>query len=212
MSGLDRPVIVDTSVDPRRAVEAAVAELRSGRVVGMATDTVYGLAARADDDRAIAEIYRVKDRPGDRSLAVLVADVDQAARLVAMTGAAADLAHAFWPGPLTIVASRTVPSSVGVGDESTIAVRCPDDEIVRAIAARVGPLAATSANRHGDSPPTCAADVAEIFPSIRVVLDGGERGAGASTVVSVTGDELKVIRRGPIDEPRIREVFGPGEG
>ncbi len=206
MSGGPRAVVVDTGVDPRGAVEAAVSELRAGRVVGLATDTVYGLAARFDDHDAIAEIYHIKGRPDDRRLAVLVADVDQASRLVDMTGAAADLASVFWPGPLTIVAARSVPSSVGVGDRDTIAVRCPDDEIVRAIAALVGPLAATSANRHGDSPPTEALAVAELFPSIRVVLDGGELGGGASTVVSVAGEELELVRRGPIEESRLREV------
>jgi L-threonylcarbamoyladenylate synthase len=216
MNDVERPRVLDARLDPRGASQAAISELRSGRIVGLATDTVYGLAARVDDDDAIAEIHDIKGRPDDRRLAVLVADVDQAARLVDMTGAAGDIASVFWPGPLTIVATRnpspTVGVGAGVGDQATIAVRCPDDEVVRAIAAEVGPLAATSANRHGDSPLTSASEVADMFPSIRVVLDGGERGDGASTVVSVAGDELEMIRQGPIEEYRLREVVDSGLG
>lgn len=204
----DRPVVVDASLDPQGAVEAAVAELEAARVIALATDTVYGLAARVGDAEAIREIYEMKGRPADRRTAVLVADIEQAAGLVEMDGLGARLAGRFWPGPLTIVAARRSSSAAGVGDQFTVGVRCPADNVVRAIAERVGPLAATSANRHGMAPPASAAAVAVIFPSIGVVIDGGDRAGGASTVVRVEGNELTVVRDGPIGESRVRAALG----
>jgi L-threonylcarbamoyladenylate synthase len=206
----DPAAVVDAALDPQGAVQIAAAALEAGRVIALATDTVYGLAARVDDAEAIRQIYELKGRPVDRRTAVLVADVAQAAGLVEMDGLASRLALRFWPGPVTIVAARRSSTAAGVGDRTTIGVRCPDDDVVRAIAARVGPLAATSANRHGMAPPVSAAAVSEIFPSIGVVIDGGDRSGGSSTVVRVDGDELTVVREGPVSEARIRAVLDEG--
>jgi len=207
----ERPeAIIDGPADPDGAVARAGAELESGGVVIVATDTVYGLAARVGDDAAIDEMFALKDRPADRRVAVLVADVEQATDLVELCDGARALVDSFWPGPLTIVAPRRPGAPGGVGDGHTIGVRCPDDPVLRAIAARVGPLAATSANRHGRPTPTRAAEVAEIFPGVRVVVDGGERPGSASTVVDLGQETLTVLRPGPIDEDRLREVFDTG--
>lgn len=208
MTHVDRPVIVDSRADPDAAIGVAVAELESGHVVGLATDTVYGLAARVDDPLAIREIYELKGRPTDRRMAILVADVDQAGGLVELTEAARRLASRFWPGPLTIVAKRMPGVLTEAGDESSLGVRCPADRVVRALTAHVGAVAATSANRHGCPPATDAAGVAEAFPSLGMVIDGGERTGGASTVVSVMDDELVVVREGPISGTRLREALG----
>lgn len=202
------PIVFDAALDPQGAIEAAAAELDAGRVVALATDTVYGLAARVGDAEAIRQIYELKGRPADRRTAVLVAGTEQAAVLVEMDGLASRLAGRFWPGPVTIVAARRSSIAEGIGDRSTIGVRCPDDKVVRAIAERVGPLAATSANHHGMAPPVSAAAVAAVFPSIGVIIDGGDRAGGASTVVRVDGNELTVLRDGPISESRIRAALG----
>ena len=206
----DPAAVIDAALDPRGAVQIAAAALQAGQVIALATDTVYGLVARVDDAEAIHQMYELKGRPADRRTAVLVADIAQAAGLVEMEGLASRLALRFWPGPVTIVAARRASTAAGVGDRSTIGVRCPDDDVVRAIAERVGPLAATSANRHGMAPPESATAVSEVFPSIGVVIDGGDRSGGASTVVRVDGDDLTVVREGPISEARIRAVLDDG--
>jgi L-threonylcarbamoyladenylate synthase len=201
-------VIIDCRRDPEDAIRAAVGELDSGRVVALATDTVYGLAARAGDNDAIRKIFELKGRPADRRMAVLVAGAEQAAQLVVMGELGGCLGTSFWPGPLTIVAPRLPTVESLAGDATTIGVRCPDDHVVRAIAERAGPLAATSANRHGRPPETNAESVAAAFPTLRLILDGGERKGNASTVVSITGEELAVVRKGPIGETRLRRACG----
>jgi L-threonylcarbamoyladenylate synthase len=177
----------------------AIAALRAGEPVVIPTDTVYGLAARAADADAVAQLFALKGRPVDTRIAVLVASPEQAADHVDASGAAyRALAARFWPGPLTIVAPRRDGGLLAAGDDDTLGVRCPDDDLVRTVAAAVGPIAATSANRHGHRTPTTAAEVAREFPTVTVVLDGGARPGAASTVVSVCTDPPTVVREGPI--------------
>lgn len=179
------------------AAAAALAALRAGEPVGVPTDTVYGLAAGAGDADAIQRLFELKERPADRSIAVLIADVGAAETLVEFTPQALRLAERFWPGPLTIVAARTpsAPSHLGTGD--TIGVRVPDDEVMRAIAG-LGPLAVTSANLHGGPTPSTAQGVAELFPALCLVVDGGPRPGASSTVVDVTAATPVVLREGPV--------------
>lgn len=188
-------------------LDAAVTALRAGDPIVIATDTVYGLAARAADRAAVAAIFALKERPVDRHVAVLVADVAQAADyVVADDPGFRALARRFWPGPLTIVAHRCDRGALAAGDERTMGVRCPADEFVRALAAAVGPIAATSANRHGEPTPTTAPAVAAIFPSVEVVIDGGPREGSASTVVSVVDGAPRVLRDGPITASDIADA------
>ncbi len=184
------------------AVAAALAALRRGEPVGVPTDTVYGLAADAADADAIQRLFELKERPADRSIAVLVADVVAAEMLVELTPGARRLAERFWPGPLTIVASRrpAAPSYLGTGD--TIGVRLPGDDIMQAIAGP-GPLAVTSANLHGGPTPSTAQGVAELFGALSLVVDGGSRPGASSTVVDMTGSAPAVLREGPISHEEI---------
>jgi L-threonylcarbamoyladenylate synthase len=179
------------SRDDPTALDRAVAALRAGRAVVLPTDTVYGLAALpAHED----ELRRLKGRPDSVPIAVLVADVDQAESAAGspLPAAALRLATAFWPGPLTLV----VPTPTG----ATLGVRCPDDPFVRAIAAAVGPLATTSANRHGEPTPTAAAAAAaSLVDDVVLVVDGGTLAGTASTVVDVTVPEPVILREGDID-------------
>ena len=188
---------VDATVDPTGAVEAAVARLRSGGVVVLPTETVYGVAALASDPEAVGELFVRKGRPADRRVAVLVADLDQARSLVEVDDRAATLAAARWPGPLTMVLP-TVAGSV----EPTLGVRCPDHDLVRAIAATVGPIATTSANRTGDSTPVDAAAAAASWRTgpddDLLVLDGGSCAGLPSTVVDLTVDPAVVLRAGSV--------------
>ena len=179
------------------AVAAARAALKAGEPVGVPTDTVYGLAADAADVDAIQRLFDLKERPADRSIAVLVADLAAAETLVDLTPEARRLAEYFWPGPLTIVAARRPEAPPHLGTGATIGVRLPDDDVMQAIAAP-GPLAVTSANLHGGPTPSTAQAVAELFPTLSLVVDGGPRPGSSSTVVDMTGSEPVVLREGPV--------------
>ena len=209
------PELIDLGAEPERALREAASALRGGGVVLLPTDTVYGLAAltpAAEDD-----LFVLKGRPADRSIAVLVAD-RQAAESLAddVPAPLAGLMDRHWPGPLTVVVPRARTSGrpqVG-GDRDTIGVRCPDHDWLRRLLAAVGPLATTSANRHAEptppdahqalralSTPTASASADETAPgaSIAVAIDGGPCTGTASTVVAWQDGQLKILRPGPLD-------------
>lgn len=198
-------------LDPTEAVAAALAALESGEPVVMATDTVYGLVALARDQAAVARIFELKGRPAERRIAVLVTGAAQAETLVELSPSARRLAERRWPGPLTLVAARTSTAPAWVGDPATIGVRCPDDEVLLRLAAAAGPLAATSANRHGSETPATAGEVARQLPEVGLVIDGGPRPGAASTVVDVTGADPVVLRLGPITEAEIAATWADPE-
>ncbi len=187
--------------------DLALEALRDGAPIIVPTDTVYGLAALATDHEAVAAIFALKHRPVDVRVAALVAGIDQAETLVDLGPVGRKLAEAFWPGALTIVARRRAGVDLAVGDATTVGVRCPDDDLVRGLAADVGPIAATSANFHGEEPPTTAAELRSLFPTVAVVVDGGERAGGASTVVSIVDEEPLILREGPIGAADIDAVL-----
>ena len=183
------------------ALDRVVAALRSGEAVVVPTETVYGLAALPMHVDVLREL---KGRPAEVPIAVLVADGVQAelATGVALPPLGRALAAAFWPGPLTLV----LPTRTG----ATLGVRCPDHAFVRAVAAAVGPLATTSANRHGQPTPATAAEAAAVLAGeVAVVVDGGELHGTASTVVDVTGPTPVVLRSGPIESAAI-DALGAG--
>ena len=197
--------------DPAEAVAAALAALESGEPVVMATDTVYGLVALARDQAAVARVFELKGRPAERRIAVLVTGAAQAETLVRLSPPARRLAEHRWPGPLTLVAARTPAAPAWVGDPATIGVRCPDDEVLLRLAAAAGPLAATSANRHGSETPATAGEVARQLSGVGLVIDGGPRPGAASTVVDVTGAAPAVLRPGPITEAEIAAIWAAPE-
>jgi tRNA threonylcarbamoyl adenosine modification protein (Sua5/YciO/YrdC/YwlC family) len=157
-------------------------------------------------------LYECKGRPGDVPIAVLVASLDQALNLVEPPAPhVRRVAERFWPGALTLVLRRREAAGVATGDNvgpgSTVGIRCPDHEFVRALAARIGPIATTSANRHGEpTPATAAAAAASLLARVDLVVDGGACAGVASTVVDTTGPELRVLRVGPISEEQVRDA------
>lgn len=180
--------------------------LRSGGLVAVPTETVYGLAARADDDEAVARIFAAKGRPSFNPLIVHVASLDQAALLAEFSPEALRLAETYWPGPLTLVLPRwrdaALALAVSAGLE-TVAIRMPAHPAMQSVLREGGmPLAAPSANRSGFISPTSAAHVlTSLDGRIDAVLNGGECERGLeSTIVAVrdTG-ELDVLRPGPLD-------------
>jgi len=191
-------------------LDRVVAALRAGRVVLLPTDTVYGLAVMAADGAALAALFALKQRPVDASVAVLVADSAQAARHVDLGAAGRALAERFWPGALTIVANRIDDGVVAAGTDSTLGVRCPDDAFVRSVAALVGPVAASSANLHGEPTPELCADAARIFDTVEIAVDGGPRKGSASTVVSIVDGAPVLLREGPVSAADITAAVNAG--
>lgn len=195
---------------------SATATIRAGGLVAVPTETVYGLAARADSADAVAGIYRTKRRPDFNPLIVHVADVEQARTLAVMDDRAMKLAAAFWPGPLTMVlplaAGAPVTAAVTAGLPA-IAVRMPAHPVMRALLAESGlPLAAPSANRSGGVSPTRPEHVAaSLGSSVPLILDGGACDQGLeSTIVALRDNGAwQILRPGPIGEAQLAETLGP---
>lgn len=189
--------------------EAAEA-LARGEVVGIPTDTVYGLATVATSQSGLEEIFRLKGRPRDFALPVLVADLDQAERFLGGTDRRLErLAERYWPGALTVVVTWTPATDSGLGgDGKSVGLRCPGDEALRGLCREVGPLAVTSANRHGEPPITSASQFASAFAKeVDLVVDGGDRDGVPSTVISIVGEAPVCLREGPISFSSVRAVI-----
>ncbi|MHC5068384.1 MAG: L-threonylcarbamoyladenylate synthase [Planctomycetota bacterium] len=193
-------------------MERAVAAIAAGELVGMPTETVYGLAADATNAVAVAGIFAAKGRPHFDPLIVHVADAAQAWTVAEPCPAAHALAQALWPGPLTLVLPRRalVPDLVTSGLD-TVAVRCPDHPLARELLQRCGrPLAAPSANLFGRISPTTAAAVREqLADAVAVVVDGGPCQVGVeSTVLRLLDDEAVILRPGGVSPEQIAAVLG----
>jgi tRNA threonylcarbamoyl adenosine modification protein (Sua5/YciO/YrdC/YwlC family) len=201
--------------DAPEAIDRVVDALRRGLAVVLPTETVYGVAALPSVPGATAALFALKDRPDTVPLAVLVADVDQAAEIADLDAGARRLAERFWPGPLTLVAprrSRAAAYDLG-GAPDTVGVRCPDHALVRSIAGRVGPIATTSANRHGvPTPSTAAGAVLSLAGEVAVVIDGGPCSGASSTVVDCTDPDVRILRAGPISEADLQRARQPARG
>lgn len=188
-------------------VDEIVAALRAGEAVVLPTDTVYGVAALPAVAGATARLRTLKERGADAPFAVLVADRAQAAEVAELPPRATRLADAHWPGPLTLVLPRTAAASrwdLG-GDPSTIGIRSPDHPLIQAVARAAGPIATTSANRHGrPTPPTAAEAASALTGEVALTVDGGRLPGTASTVVDLTGPEPRTLREGPISAADLR--------
>lgn len=185
------------------ALRAASAALLAGGIVGLPTETVYGVGVipRA---AALEALIAAKRRPEDKGVALLIDDPAQIAPLVVFGSAARRLAARFWPGPLTLVLPLRDADAVSpllTGGRTTLAVRLPDHDVPRRLARELGPLAVSSANRSGQPDARSAAElVAALGPSLTLVLDDGPvRGGRASSVVSVDpAGHISVLREGAL--------------
>ncbi len=195
------------------AVERAAALLRAGEVVGLPTETVYGLAGNALDGRAVARIYEVKGRPARNPIIVHVASIAMARECVAQwPAAAARLARAFWPGPLTMVLPRSeaIPDVVTAGGP-TAGVRWPSHPFIQAVIRQCGfPVAAPSANLSNCLSPTRAEHVRKYLgDKIPLIVDGGQSQVGIeSTVLDLSVSPPRLLRPGMIHEAALLAVTG----
>jgi L-threonylcarbamoyladenylate synthase len=186
---------------PEEALVHAIAALAEGLPVGIPTDTVYGLAVDPFVPGASDRVFQAKRRPRDVDLPVLVTGIEQALALAtAVPDVALALMDRFWPGPLTVVLPRRSDLTADLGsDDATIGVRCPQHPVPLALCAKVGPLATTSANLHGEPTSTTAEDVEAVFGgALGAVLDAGICSGSPSTVVDCTGLEPRLLREGRV--------------
>ncbi len=187
----------------KQTLADTVTLIRYSQVIAVPTDTVYGLVCRFNSSGAIEELYRVKDRPPEKALPVLIGDESQLAQVVAgpLPALARELIAAFWPGPLTLIlpALPHLPPVLTAGG-STVGVRIPNQPFLRELARRAGPLASSSANRSGGPECSTAAEVlAQLDGRIPLLVDGGSTPLGqASTVLDLSTTPPRILREGPL--------------
>ena len=193
-------------------VARAVQILKSGGLVAFPTETVYGLGADASQPSAVARLFEVKGRPPGRPLTVHLGDEADPDRWCLWSGAAARLADAFWPGPLTLVLPRRpTVHDVVTGGLSSVGLRVPAHPLaLELLHAFGGGVAAPSANLTGRPSPTSAAHVrADFGDTLGCILDGGDCPLGVeSTVVSLVGSSAVVLRLGAIARPALAQILG----
>ena len=198
------------------AIAQAAQALRAGELVGIPTETVYGLAADADNEAAVAQIFAAKGRPTDHPLIVHVASSAQVARYAAQVPDFAQrLIDAFWPGPLTLILPRRPGvAAAAAGGQDSIGLRCPSHPVAQALLRACGlGLAAPSANRFGRVSPTTAAHVQAELGSALLVLDGGPCPVGIeSTLVDCTRGAPVVLRPGQITREQLQAACGRSVG
>ena len=185
------------------AVEEAAALIRAGALVAFPTDTLYGVGANAFSSEAIGKLYLAKGRDSEKGIPILLADAADLHLVVEETpDTALALIAAFWPGPLTLILPNKDGLPANLSRTNSIAVRVPDKAITRRLISEAGgAIAATSANRSGETPARSAPEaLAALGEDITAVLDGGPVEHGwASTILDCTVLPPKIIRHGPID-------------
>jgi len=196
---------IDATLPDPAAIETAAATIRNGGLVGLPTDTLYGLAADPFNRDAVQRIFAVKGRKAEQPLALVAADLAQVGRdLGGLSSPMQRLASRFWPGPLTVL--LVAPSAIAVeatGGTGRIGVRVPDHRVAQELCRACDrPLTATSANLSGqpatDDPEVVAASLSSLAPT-DVLLDAGRtKGGLPSTIVDLTGDQARLVRTGAI--------------
>jgi L-threonylcarbamoyladenylate synthase len=187
--------------------------LQEGGLVAFPTDTVYGVGTLAFNAAAVRSIYIAKDRPDDKAIPVLIGDSTDLEKVTQeIPEAASRLAARFWPGPLTLVVSKRPDLPETVSATPTVGVRVPDHALARKLLSAAGPMAVTSANLSGQPSPSTAQEVlAQLGGRIALIIDGGKTPGGIpSTVVDCSGQEIRILREGPILKDQIWAALGLG--
>lgn len=200
------------SANDRPTVGYAAKLLSEGKIVCYPTDTVYGIGAAASNDEAIRRLYEIKGRAFDKAVPLLIAEPEDAEQIAEVPAGAKGLIAAFWPGPLTLLMRRKPGfRSMALANQNTVALRVPDEDVVREIIAMVGdPIVGTSANRTGAPPPVSATEVAmELGEVVDLVIDGGRRPGGQeSTVLDITTLAYRVVREGALSRDELSKACG----
>jgi L-threonylcarbamoyladenylate synthase len=194
----------------REQVKRSVAILKKGGVVAFPTDTVYGLGANIAIDSAVERVYRIKERPRNMALPLLLADISQMEEVaVSIPTSARLLAEKFWPGPLTLVLKKSdAVSDIVSGGTKTVAVRVPAHPIPTALAHGVGKaIVGTSANRSGQLSTLTAAEArAQLGDKVDFIIEGNCPGGRESTVVDLTEEAPVILREGALSIEELRPL------
>jgi L-threonylcarbamoyladenylate synthase len=194
------------------AIAAATDAVKSGRLIVLPTDTVYGIAADAFDNGAVANLLAAKGRGRDMPVGVLVGSWHTISGLVySVPDAAHELIRAFWPGALSLVVQQAPSLQWDLGDaRGTVMLRMPLQPVALDVLRAVGPMAVSSANVSGQPPATTAAEAQhQLGDRVDVYLDGGtSEQQAASTILDLTGEVPKILRTGPIGAQAIADVLG----
>jgi len=198
------------------AITAAIDTVKSGRLIVLPTDTVYGIGADAFDSRAVAGLLAAKGRGRDMPVGVLVGSWHTISGLVyAVPDAAHELIRAFWPGALSLVVQQAPSLQWDLGDaRGTVMLRMPLQPVALEVLSKTGPMAVSSANISGQPAATTAAEAQQqLGDLVDVYLDGGpSEQQAASTIVDLTAVTPRILREGPISAQRIAEVLGVDPG
>jgi L-threonylcarbamoyladenylate synthase len=211
LTALPQIETIRVAIEAPGALERAAELLRAGELVTFPTDTVYGIGANAFLKDAVLRLYLAKERPGHLAIPLLLPDASALPSVCREVPQVAwELADAFWPGGLSLVLHRAdgVPNAVTAGG-STVAVRVPDHDLVRELCRRLGaPIAATSANRHGQPSPVTADEVEPAFLGrVALLLVGGAcHGGMASTVLDLTVSPPAILRPGPVTAEQLAAI------
>jgi L-threonylcarbamoyladenylate synthase len=206
-------LVTETEEDREHAVSEAAAAVQRGDLVVIPTDTVYGIGADAFDPDAVKALLAAKGRGRNMPPPVLVSAATTVDALAAeLPEYARALIEEFWPGPLTLVCRQQPSLQWDLGDtRGTVAVRMPDHDVALAVLERTGPLAVSSANKSGSPAALNATDALDqLGDDVAVVVDAGPVSGGeASTIVDVTVDHGRVLRRGALSVDKLNEVLAP---
>lgn len=209
MGAVSQRFSCDDEDDLTRGIEAATTAVRSGRLVVLPTDTVYGVGADAFDADAVRRLLRAKGRGPDKPPPVLIAARTTLDALVTnLPMYARELIVAMWPGPLTLVCRQQPSLTWDLGDNrSTVAIRMPESDAALRLVQSTGPLAVSSANVSGQPAATLVEEAQEMLgESVAVYLDGGPMlNAVASTILDVTGPTGRMLRQGAVSLERLQE-------
>lgn len=189
------------SASSSNAILSALEVLLSGGLVAFPTDTVYGVGSLAFHQNAIESIYVAKNRPIEKAIPVLIGDSPDVIKVAdEIPLFAMKLIARFWPGPLTVLVPKKPTLPEAISATATVGVRVPDHETARSLLRLAGPMAVTSANIAGQASPITAQQVfAQLNGRIAMIIDGGETPGGIpSTLVDCTGEEIQILREGPI--------------
>ena len=200
--------LIKVMADDAVAIEDAAEIIRSGGLVAFPTETVYGLGADGFNEAACRRLYEIKGRPIDKPLSLMVANREMIDDIAEVTPLAQRLIEEYLPGALTLILPKksVVPDFVTAGSQS-VGIRMPDNQIALAlIKAADCPIAAPSANLSNEPPPTTAQEVLKSFEGrISLILDGGACRFGvSSTIVDLTGEELRILREGTISPDSLK--------
>ena len=182
-------------------VTDALASLRSGHLVGVPTDTVYGIAADPTQRSSLERLFAAKLRPEIKPIPILAGSLADVRRVAVLPAAVAEQAEEHWPGALTLILPKAdgVPEWIGDPETNTVGIRIPDHPVAAALLVAAGPLAVTSANLSGRPSTRDEREASVVFAdAVAVYLPGSGGGGLSSTVVDVTGERPIVVRTGPV--------------